>query len=231
VEDKRTDKIKLAVYYELPPLTEDIYRLSWALSIKNDQLPNYENLQLRDIPQQQVKESIFSQMILCALTQIIVCLLLLNYMSKQEVCQPSPWPIEMIRFALAFLIHFDFAREVDVCLACLKYQAYHYDKFEYPSIAFLTCIFQLTAVLFVECLNIYNSQFTCTVIDLVMNYVALKCISQFDDYMAKAYSHLNQIYIEPAYKIENFRTDRYVITEKGEEAFKEIDRHLKTRLN
>lgn len=60
-------------------------------------------------------------MILCAITQFVVCALLLNYMTKQEVGQPVPWPIEIIRFALAFLFHFDFVPEIHVSLSCLKY--------------------------------------------------------------------------------------------------------------
>lgn len=44
-------KRKLAVDRNLPPLTEDIYRLCWAISFHNEKLPEYENIQLRDLPQ------------------------------------------------------------------------------------------------------------------------------------------------------------------------------------
>jgi hypothetical protein len=44
-------KRKLAVDRNLPPLTEDIYRLCWAISFHNEKLPEYESIQLRDLPQ------------------------------------------------------------------------------------------------------------------------------------------------------------------------------------
>ena len=57
-----------------------------------------------------------------------------------------------------------------------------------------------------------------------MNYVALGCIAQFDDFFASAYNYLNPIYIEQGYKIENFRKRKLCITD---ETYLEIDERLK----
>ena len=108
----------------------------------------------------------------------------------------------------------------------MKYLAFHYNKFEYPTIAFLTCILQLSVVMTVECVLIFYLQYNFTVLALVMNYVALGSIAQFDDYFASAYNYLNPIYIdvEDGYPIEFFRKKKLCITD---ETYSEIDERLK----
>lgn len=80
-----------------------------------------------------------------------------------------------------------------------------------------------------EVLNIYNLQFNYTVIDLVMNYVALQCISCFDDSFASAYASLTAMYTERSYVIENSRSDHYVMT--SEETYNKLDQRLKNMLD
>ena len=71
----------------------------------------------------------------------------------------------------------------------MKFTALNLEKFNYPGQAFLCCVLQASTVFVVEFINIWNLFCQANVLDIIMNYIALGVISEFDDNFLMPFSH------------------------------------------
>jgi hypothetical protein len=74
-------------------------------------------------------------------------------------------------------------------MSCMKYVSMHFEDFEYPSFAFVFALMQFFAVCIVEVVNIINLININGIDEIIMNYVALGVICEFDDYFLEIYKH------------------------------------------
>lgn len=63
----------------------------------------------------------------------------------------------------------------------MKYVCLNQDNFDRPHEAYLCAFLQLNATIFVEVVNIYNLVTITTMLDIIMNFIALGVLSEFDD--------------------------------------------------
>lgn len=68
-----------------------------------------------------------------------------------------------------------------------KYAGNHSNRFKYPLIAFFLVIVQATVVLLIELANIINLVNITDLLEMVMNFVALGIVAEFDDFFVKIY--------------------------------------------
>ena len=72
----------------------------------------------------------------------------------------------------------------------MKYALNHPWKFERPKMAFLTGLLQASVVYVIEVVNFALVLASNTHIDIVLNFIVLVIISQFDDFFYQTYTDL-----------------------------------------
>jgi hypothetical protein len=94
----------------------------------------------------------------------------------------------------------------------MKYVSMHIDEFEYPGFAFLFSFLQFSAVLTVEIVNIINLTNITGIDEIVMNYVALGVICDFDDFFCQIYMHQRlKVFIGATLQFTNFSKGKHEI--------------------
>lgn len=111
------------------------------------------------------------------------------------------------------MFHFWFAKEIETALKSMKFVALNIDEFEKPKWAFLCSILQLTTVLVVEIANIWNLAQLDDILDLILNYIALSVISQFDSQFLEPFKMSEmQSFIGLVVPMTKFRTNKAVVS-------------------
>jgi len=90
------------------------------------------------------------------------------------------------RFILAILLHIQLEGEVYQAMKFIKFYNNHPEKFSNTLPPFLICLMQLTACLATEIINIVLICTTPTIMDTVMNFVALGVIAEIDNHYASS---------------------------------------------
>jgi hypothetical protein len=71
------------------------------------------------------------------------------------------------------MIHFQFFHKTRRALDMMKYSAYHWNKFRFPSLAFIFGLLYFISSIIGELVNIFNLTNIGDITSLVQNYVAL----------------------------------------------------------
>ena len=95
---------------------------------------------------------------------------------------PSDRIISFTRFLCAILLHVSLQDEITQGGKLMKFAANHPWKFRKWYIAWLCGFFQMILVVFVEIVNIVVLNTNDTVMDILMNFLALVILADFDDY-------------------------------------------------
>ena len=95
---------------------------------------------------------------------------------------PPSFSISFTRFLCAILLHVSLQDEIYQGSKLMKFAANHPWKFRYWLVAWFYGFFQMNMVVFVEIVNIVVLNTNDTVMDILMNFLALVIISDFDDY-------------------------------------------------
>lgn len=102
-------------------------------------------------------------------------------MTQSEIRYEVSWELEFVRFIACSMFHFWFASEMKVAIESIKYVALNQDSFARPKWAFLCSLLQFTTVLVVEVVNIANLVQLDSLLDLLINYIVLGVVSEFDN--------------------------------------------------
>jgi len=87
----------------------------------------------------------------------------------------------------------------------MKFAAIEHDKFMFPSLSFMFALLHFLVNIFIEVINIWNLTYIGEILDLVINYVALGCIFEFDENFLEMYKMKNYVkFIEDANGSEVF---------------------------
>ena len=90
--------------------------------------------------------------------------------------------IVMCRFLCAVILHITLTDEVMQGFACMKYALNHPYKFRRWTDAYAVAFTQLMVVIVVEIVNLAILCTNHTIMDIIMNFLALVIIADFDDY-------------------------------------------------
>jgi hypothetical protein len=105
----------------------------------------------------------------------------------------------------------------------MKFSINHYYRFEKPWIAFLAGFLQATSIFVVEIVNFIVILTSQSYLDIVMNFMALAVIAEFDDafYSALGSEKNKKIIEDPAFE------DLYKITRTSSTKAKRLENALK----
>ena len=95
---------------------------------------------------------------------------------------PSSPAIVIARFMCAIFLHVSLADEINQSFQLMKYATNHHWKFYSWFNAFLVGFFQMAVLFSVEIVNMMVLLTNPTVMETIMNFLALVIISDFDDY-------------------------------------------------
>jgi hypothetical protein len=86
----------------------------------------------------------------------------------------------------------------------MKFVALEHEKFELPYLSFMLAVVSFVVNFWIEVVNIWNLTYIGEIFDLILNYVALGCIFEFDEYFVEMYKQQNFMkFIEGANNGEN----------------------------
>lgn len=97
----------------------------------------------------------------------------------------------------------------------MKFVTLHKDRFRYSFFALMFAFMQLVSVSFIEVIQIINLVQLNTMKDIVMNFVSLLILAQFDDYFLEIFLRSKmKIFIEKDLDIQNFRQHKLQVSFK-----------------
>lgn len=93
----------------------------------------------------------------------------------------------------------------------MKFAATHTQKFAFPSLTFTFAALHFLVNIFIEIVNIWNLTYIGEIMDLVINYVALGCIAEFDENFLTMYKSQSFIkFIENANNSDIFERVNFI---------------------
>ena len=124
---------------------------------------------------------------------LILCQLLLIYVLAREAVTsdqmiqdykepPASMQIVLCRFLCAIFLHIHLSDELDQSFSLMKYAMNHQWRFRKWYAAFFVGFAQMFVTMWVEVVNLAVLLTNNTCLDIIMNFLALVIISEFDDY-------------------------------------------------
>ena len=157
--------------------------------------PNEEDddQEYRQLGQEIIERSgLLGRTVFLAMVQISLTLLvLLEIMANKSgdidwSAQPENIWIVFTRFICGIVLHVSLSAELQQGMTMMKFAVNHWWKFDDWYVAYLTGSLQTSVVLLVEIVNFVALITNTTVLDIVMNFLALVIIAEFDDYFFNA---------------------------------------------
>mmetsp|Transcript_31940 Transcript_31940/g.43214 ORF Transcript_31940/g.43214 Transcript_31940/m.43214 type:complete len:151 (+) Transcript_31940:1367-1819(+) len=120
---------------------------------------------------------------------MIAFLLLGDVMAQQELfaCIVN-LRSNYVRFVCAMMLHLQLQDELKQGLQIMKFTNNHPEQFQNWWIPFILGFMQSQMVTIIEVVNLINICANNNIMDIVMNYVALAVVADFDDYIFEAVS-------------------------------------------
>ena len=112
----------------------------------------------------------------------LVLLSELEVYGQKWYLKPSSASIVMTRFVCGFVLHIYLMSELVQGFTNMKYALNHPWKFEKAKVAFFSGFLQASVVYVIEIVNFVVMLANNTHKDIVVNFIALVIISQFDDF-------------------------------------------------
>jgi hypothetical protein len=136
--------------------------------------------------------------------------LMYSFRLKQEYYIIN-WQMQVARFICACLIHFQFEAKVTNAYDRMKFAATHTQKFSFPSLSFTFAALHFLVNIFIEIVNIWNLTYIGEIMDLVINYVALGCIAEFDENFLTMYKSQSFIkFIDNSNDSDVFKRENFI---------------------
>jgi hypothetical protein len=103
----------------------------------------------------------------------------------------SIW-IVIARFICGIIMHMSLQDELRTGLSIMKFTLNHSYRFDNPMTAFFAGFLQFSMIVIVETVNFLAILNAATVLDIVMNFMALAIISEFDDTFYSALGEVDE---------------------------------------
>lgn len=130
-----------------------------------------------------VRKKVLSQVILCFIVQMSMCILLCKEMFDDNTLAKFPessWMV-ILRFICAVVLHMTAQGEIAQEIGFMKFSLnhdYRFNNYVYP---FLAGFLQAVSIIVIELVSFVVIMSSATYLDVVMNFLALYVISEFDD--------------------------------------------------
>lgn len=102
---------------------------------------------------------------------------------------PESSTIVLSRFVCGVVLHMSLQGEFYQGLTCMKYAVNHPRTFQNYQVAFFGGLLQASMVILVELVNFVVIQASSSILDVVMNFLALAVIADFDDFFYSSLIH------------------------------------------
>lgn len=121
---------------------------------------------------------------------------------------PNSQGLVIARFACGIILHMQLQNELVCGLKNMKFAINHHYRFDNPQVAFMAGFLQATSIFVIELVNFIVILTSATYLDVVMNFMALAVIAEFDDKFFDALGNdvIKDVIENPAYE------DLYKIT-------------------
>ena len=125
-------------------------------------------------------------MFLFFMQMFLVWFILLEAQNYQEYYEALTLPansevIVFARFFCAVVLHIYMNPEIEQSFLLMKYALNHFWKFRFPGFAFGVGFMQMAVTLSVELVNLVVLNTNHSIMDIIMNFLALVIIAEFDD--------------------------------------------------
>ena len=120
---------------------------------------------------------------MCQLIPVILILLDItsDYFKDYELI--GKYNEEIVKFICTTILHLHLLGELTAALERMKFVLNHGHKFSSPNFAFVNTVTQSFAILIVEVCSLLVILSSTDVLQIVMNFIALAIIADFDNYM------------------------------------------------
>lgn len=113
------------------------------------------------------------------------------------------------------MLHFSFGQEIGNSLKLMKFASINHTKFKKPGHAYFTVFLQFCATLLIEAVNIFNLVTNSDIIDIIMNFLALGVLADFDDYfLLPLMDKRIKVFAGLSIPKRDHRKDKHVIKDK-----------------
>lgn len=127
-------------------------------------------------------------MLVCILAQLLLSLLLVWDFTEERselfaklTQMPTSYWLVTARFICGVILHMNLQEELKSGFFNMKFALNHHYRFDDYKIAFLAGFCQATMIVVVESVNFLTILDSTSVLDIVMNFMALTIVSEFDD--------------------------------------------------
>ena len=124
---------------------------------------------------------------LLLLAQLILLCYMLIETTEDEMMEAMQEPSQNIknvvaRFACAFIMHITLTDEAKQGLNMMKNAVNHHWKFRSWRRAYMVGLFQASVLIFCEAVNLVLLTTNHSILDIIMNFLAIVVITEFDDF-------------------------------------------------
>lgn len=131
------------------------------------------------------KGNFLSQVLLCFSLQMTLCALLTYEMftptGDNPIAQYPGSGVVVARFVCGVVLHMMLQGELISGLNNMKFALNHYYRFENPWMAYLAGFLQAVSIFVIEIVNFFVILTSQSYLEVVMNFMALAIISEFDN--------------------------------------------------
>jgi hypothetical protein len=201
----------------------DIYEFTYTFCMKQEFL--HYLLREAGVPFQRFRYStsnefamFFVMALVCAGSQMTISILLLqsfDITNQQSSYYEVSSTIHTVRMIACFIFHFAFAGEAKNALDLMKYVILHSERFERPKTAFFLCAVQFFVTLLIEVVNIFNLAMQTKVLDVIMNFLALGVLADFDDFFLIPFLNARtKLFLEMTLPKKVYRSTVFIIPQR-----------------
>ena len=137
-------------------------------------------------------------MILVTATQLLAAISLLNQVYEKGMNWYTVAPDAqtlIFKFMCGFVLHIYLSSEILQGFSNIKFLVNHPWKFERKLLAFLSGVFQVTVIGLIEFTNYILVMTSNSYKEIVLNFILLVIISQFDDFFYKTFADIEKFMV------------------------------------
>ena len=130
-----------------------------------------------------------SEVLSVFLFQLFLCIAIFSTAEVPTFEEPPTLAMAYTRLLAGMFLQIQMSSELKEGMQKMKYALNHPWKMNQPQMAFFCGLFQATIIILVTLLNYFTIVSAESVIDVVMNFLALEVIAQLDDYFFVAHGN------------------------------------------
>ncbi|TNV72290.1 hypothetical protein FGO68_gene10053 [Halteria grandinella] len=163
-------------------LSEDFYAITYVSYM-------LENQAKYSLTKDAIHQNFTNSLYIFGFQTVLSFLVGLQFFSQDFSFTLGDFPIFITRYVCAILLHLQLLNEIKQSLDMQKYLANHTEQFSSRLAPYLIALMQLFGALFTEVINLCLICGQSSIMDVIINFIALGAISQIDDFYANSLSY------------------------------------------